>query len=427
MKIGDIINGYKVVDYVGAGGMGTVYHVSKEGKDYALKNCRTDDKELVLRFKREVRLMKSINDSNVLNVIDEDLDAIPPYFIMNLCDKSLEDIVELGITEEERFDYVIQLCSGIKVLHDKGIIHRDIKPSNALLQGKLLKVSDLGLGKFIVRDSATLTPTNDKTMGTYDYISPEIYNNGEGRNADKRSDIYSIGKLIYYVFSEGESPLHVNAAKVKTDIFPIINKCTKISPDDRYQDVSEIINELNICQKSREIIISFADMISAHKTGINDSNFAEQVYRYLLTLQDDLGVLIKDLRILKSDGFKLVLRYKREEVSNLINLLLTTHKNDEKYWIQFEDIDILVDRARLLMQTTKILQEKQDLLEFSIKLSIEYNRWPAMNVVVNMLHDLSEQEIKAMALFFTTHKGDINQIKDDVMNTIPEAIKTFIR
>ena len=64
MKIGDIINGYKVVDYVGAGGMGTVYHVSKEGKDYALKNCRTDDKELVLRFKREVRLMKSINDSN---------------------------------------------------------------------------------------------------------------------------------------------------------------------------------------------------------------------------------------------------------------------------------------------------------------------------------------------------------------------------
>lgn len=166
MKIGDIINGYKVVDYVGAGGMGTVYHVSKEGKDYALKNCRTDDKELVLRFKREVRLMKSINDSNVLNVIDEDLDAIPPYFIMNLCDKSLEDIVELGITEEERFDYVIQLCSGIKVLHDKGIIHRDIKLSNALLQGKLLKVSDLGLGKFIVRDSATLTPTNDKTMGT---------------------------------------------------------------------------------------------------------------------------------------------------------------------------------------------------------------------------------------------------------------------
>lgn len=109
------------------------------------------------------------------------------------------------------------------------------------------------MGKFVVRDSATLTPTNDKTIGTYDYISPEIYNNGEGRNADKRSDIYSIGKLIYYVFSEGESPLHVNVTKVKADIYSIINKCTKISPGDRYQDVSEIINALNICQNQEKL------------------------------------------------------------------------------------------------------------------------------------------------------------------------------
>ena len=427
MKIGDLIDGYKVVDYIGAGGMGTVYHVSKDGKDYALKTCRTDDAESVLRFKREVRLMKSINDSNVINVIDENLDTTSPYFVMDLCDESLEDIVESGITEEERFDYVIQLCSGIKVLHDKGIIHRDIKPSNALLQKNTLKVSDLGLGKFVVRDSATLTPTNDKTIGTYDYISPEIYNNGEGRNADKRSDIYSIGKLIYYVFSEGESPLHVNVTKVKADIYSIINKCTKISPEDRYQDVSEIINALNIFQKSREIVISFEEMISAHKTGINDSDFAGQVYRYLLTLQDDLGLLIKDLRSLKSDGLKLILKYKQEDVSNLINLLLTTHRNNDRYWIQFEDIDILVDRARILMQATKILQEKQDLIEFSISLSIEYNRWSAMGTVVDMLHDLSEKEIKAMALFFTTNKEDVNLIRDNVRNTIPEAIKAFIR
>ena len=72
-------------------------------------------------------------------------------------------------------------------------------------------------------------------MGTYDYVAPEIYIDGKGRDADERSDIYSIGKLLYYVFSDGENPHCVNSSKVSADIFSIIGKCTKVMPNDRYQ------------------------------------------------------------------------------------------------------------------------------------------------------------------------------------------------
>ncbi|MBV3301447.1 serine/threonine protein kinase [Parabacteroides distasonis] len=325
MKIGNKIDEYEIIEYIGEGGMGTVFRVCKDGNYYALKTCRTDDEESILRFKREVRIMKSVHDSNIINVIDENLDAIPPYFIMPLCEQSLEDAVDGILTEEEKFDYSLQVCEGIQLLHNQKIIHRDIKPSNALLYKGIVKVADLGLGKFINRDSVCLTPTNDKTMGTYDYVAPEIYIDGKGRDADERSDIYSIGKLLYYVFSDGESPLFVNSSKVSADIFSIIGKCTKVMPNDRYQNVSEIINALNICKKTRMTALSLEDIVSKHKAGVNDVQFAEDIYQYLLTSQNDLGLLIQDLKVLKKDDFQLLLKHKQKEIGNIANLLLTTY------------------------------------------------------------------------------------------------------
>lgn len=278
MKIGDVIGNYEILDHIDSGGMGHVYTVIKDGKHYALKTCRDKDQEYLKRFKREVRLMKSLTNSNVVEIIDDNLDCDDPYFVMTLCDNSLEEAVELGLTEEDQFKYVLQLCTGIKSLHEGGIIHRDIKPSNALILNNEIKVADLGLGKFIDRDSTILTSTRDTTMGTFDYIAPEIYDQGKGRDADERSDIYSIGKLIYFVFSEGESPLFVNATKVKADIYSVIYRCTKDEPNDRYQKVSEIINDLYICKNSRNLVVTIDDIIATRKTGLSDIDLSEKLF-----------------------------------------------------------------------------------------------------------------------------------------------------
>lgn len=191
--------------------------------------------------------------------------------------------------------------------------------------------------------------------------------------------------------------------------------------------MSEVINALNICQKARTAIISINDIISTHKPRVNDAEFADQVYNYFLTNQDDLGTLIKDLKTLNGDRFKLMLTYKQGEVSNVIYLLLTTYKNDKNYWIQFEDVDILVNRTRILMKTATELQEKQDLLEFAINLSVEFNRWLSMQIVISMLHDLTDADIKSMALFITNNKDNINTIKNSVSNPLPKSVNAFLR
>ncbi|WP_288359274.1 hypothetical protein [uncultured Bacteroides sp.] len=173
--------------------------------------------------------------------------------------------------------------------------------------------------------------------------------------------------------------------------------------------------------------LSLEDIVSKHKAGVNDVQFAEDIYQYLLTSQNDLGLLIQDLKVLKKDDFQLLLKHKQKEIGNIANLLLTTYKENNYYWIQFEDVDILVSYAHLLMKNTQILQEKQELLGFSIEISINYNRWMAMGIVVNMFADLSKDEIKAMAPFLVASKDSINQIQENVNKPLPDALKILIR
>lgn len=427
MTIGTKIGEYTITGFIDRGGMGTVFQAEKEGVNYALKICNNEDDESTQRFKREVRIMKGIDSPRIIEVIDDNLNDNPPYFVMPLGDRSLEQAVEEGISEEKQFDYVEQFCEGIQLLHEKGIIHRDIKPSNALLFGESIKVSDLGLGKFIERNSKTLTPSGDKTIGSFGYFPPEIYKDGQGKNADVRSDIYCIGKLIYFVFSGGEDPQYVEETSVKADIYTIINKCIKIVPNDRYQNVTEIINALQLCQKMRKSTFSLEEIVSRHRMGVNDQKFADEVYQYLLTLEDDFELLIKSFKTIKTELFQVILRYKQEDVGALIHILSTIYKNGSYYSIDFDDIDILANRIFLLTKTTKSLKDKQDLLNFAINISIEFNRWNAMDTVVKMLNSLSNDEVKSIIPFCIENKDFLQIIRDSSKIPLNEVIRNVIR
>lgn len=425
MDIGDKVDGYEVVGHIDDGGMGSVFKVRGAGVLYALKTCIDDDEGFKVRFAREVRLMKNIHHPNVIEVVDEGIYDGRPYFIMPLCDGSLSKVVRGGIGEDEKFDYVRQFCLGVKALHDAGEIHRDIKPANALLVNGVVKVSDLGLGKFIDRDSSFLTPTI-ATVGTVGYMPPEIYKQGHARDADERCDIYSIGSLVYFVFSDGESPNYKDPTRVKADIWAIIDKCTKLSPADRYQDVGEVINELGLCQKQRRLPVSIKGLVANYRKGVNDASFADEVYRYLLTLQDDLGTLVNDLSLLGIDNFNTVLRYKKMEVNNLVSLLLGTYSSNSSYWVQFQDVEMLVERARLLLKEVSPLIDKLRLLEFSINISKEFNRYRAMEIVGEMLLLFSEEEMRQSASFFYSNKDGINEIKGMFKVTIPAIIRAYL-
>lgn len=428
MNIGDVILDYEIIEYLDEGGMGTVFKVNKNGVDYALKSCTSSDAEDIKRFRREIRLMENIKHENVIPVLDNaDVDDTP-CFIMPLCEKSLSSAVRDGLTDEQKFEYARQFCEGMKAIHNAGEVHRDVKPNNALILNNKVMVSDLGLGKFVDRDSTTLTPTT-AYMGTEGYMSPEVYRDYKAKDSDKRSDIYSIGCLLYFIFSDGESPKYIDPTKIKADIYAIVNKCKKISPPDRYQDVTEIIEALNICEQTRKAPLTVKDLISQYRRGVNDQAFYDKLYNHLLTDQNDLANFIYDLRIIGNQRFELLLNYKKNEVSNLISLLLNTFENKDydSYSIKWEDVDVLVEKAHLLLKATKSVQEKQDLLNFAITSSLEYNRYPAMREFDAMLRDLSQDEIRAMGVFFTSNKDEINAMKQYTTMSIPPAIATFLK
>lgn len=426
MIIGDIVDGYLILGHIDDGGMGSVFQVSGNGGLYALKTCIDDNDDDKKRFAREVRLMKMIHHHNVIEIIDDGEYQGKPYFVMPLCDESLSVAVKRGIAEDKKFGYVKQFCIGIKALHNAGEIHRDIKPANALLLNGEVKVSDLGLGKFVNRDSSILTPTI-ATMGTLGYMSPEIYRQQDGKNADERCDIYSIGSLIYFVFSNGDDPYYKDYTKVSADIGAIIDKCTKLSCHDRYQDVTEIINELGLCQKQRNMQMSMGEIVANYRVGVNDAVFADKVYRYLLTLENDLGTLVKDFTILGCDNFRVVLKYKKTEVTNIITLLLRAYNNSQDYWIQFEDVEVLVERARILFGEADSLSGKQSLLEFSINISRAYNRYRAMEIVGEMLGKLTEEEMRLSASFFNENRDCLNEIKGMFRTPVPAIIRAYLR
>ena len=181
---------YEKIEEIGHGASGFVYKVKKGSDFFALKACTGLYPDALKRFDREIRIAQSLNHPNVIHVYDYDMGASNPYFVMDLCEGSaLRSLNEKSF--EELIALSIEVCEGIRALHDAGVIHRDIKPGNILSKDGQVKITDFSFGAFIDHDSTTLT-TSSQIVGTQGYIAPEIISGG-GHQATFLSDIFSLG------------------------------------------------------------------------------------------------------------------------------------------------------------------------------------------------------------------------------------------
>ena len=217
-KPGAILGRYKVVQKIGEGGCGIVYMAEQEHpvrRRVALKVIKLgmDTRSVIARFEAERQALAMMDHPNIARVFDAGATNMGrPYFVMELvtgariteyCDQN-----QLGI--EQRLELFIQICKAIQHAHQKGIIHRDVKPSNVLVTAhdgvSAIKVIDFGIAK------ATEERLTDKTMvtafaqliGTPAYMSPEQVDLN-GLDLDTRSDIYSLGVLLYELLT-GQTP-----------------------------------------------------------------------------------------------------------------------------------------------------------------------------------------------------------------------------
>ena len=424
MEIGEIVNGYKIICHIGQGGAGIVYDVQKGSAHYALKECAELDEESLKRFARELRITKTLNSPNIVKVIDEDTQADSPYYIMEMCEESLKQAVDRGLDKEQKYSYILQACNGFAELHNNGIIHRDIKPGNILIAKGEAKVSDFGLGKFENRDTTTIT-TDITSKGTPGFMAPEIANEGHFKDADVRSDIFSIGALLYYVFSDGMIPSPINPNSVPVEILPIIRKCMEAEPSKRYQKVEDIIGSIHIIMTLEDNYLSMKSLVDAQKS-MMPSDFSKRAYA-LLMKSNDITDLVDNLRTLTIARLYNIVHTSPDYGDGISSLIKRVYTEDNgQSWLQFTDVDIIVFACEALIGYANDAQTKQDLIEVSLFLSIDYNRWECMKKVVKMANDLSDDEILYMTLFLIEHKDKFNSVQEGIGQKFKSEIGRFL-
>lgn len=424
MEIGEEINGYNIISPIGQGGAGIVYDVQKGSAHYALKECVELDEESLKRFARELRIANTINSPNIVKVIEADIQAEAPYYIMEMCEESLKQAADKGLDIEQKYSYILQTCNGIAELHKNGIIHRDIKPGNILISNGVAKVSDFGLGKFEDRDTTTIT-ADITSKGTPGFMAPEIANEGHFKDADVKSDVFSIGALLYYVFSDGMIPSPINPNSVPIEILPIVKKCLDAEPAKRYQNVEDIISSLHVTMDLEDNYLSMRSLIDAERS-MAPSDFSKRAYAVLMKSSNIID-LIDNLRTLTIAKLYNIVSNMPEYGDGLSALIKRVYTDDSgQSWLQFTDVDIIVSACEKLINFVNEIQDKQDLIELSLFLSVNYNRWECMRKVVKMINGLRENEITYMSLFFIDNKDRLNSIQGEISLRLKPEIRRFL-
>jgi tRNA A-37 threonylcarbamoyl transferase component Bud32 len=193
---------YRIIALIGKGGMGEVYRADDLtlGQPVALKflpDEATRDEALVQRFKNEVRIARRVSHPNVCRVYDVGDVEGHSFFTMEYVDG--EDLASLlrrigRLPEDKALDIARQLCAGLAAAHTKGVLHRDLKPANIMLDGRgQVVITDFGLAGV-----ADQIQGNEVRSGTPAYMAPEQL---AGKEVSTRSDIYSLGLVLYEVFT----------------------------------------------------------------------------------------------------------------------------------------------------------------------------------------------------------------------------------
>src|SRR4051812_24016775 len=222
-KAGDSIGRYKLLQMIGEGGCGMVYMAEQEEpvrRRVALKVIKLgmDTKQVIARFEAERQALAMMDHPNIAKVLDAgSTEKGRPFFVMELVRgiKITDYCDQHKLATPERLELFIQVCHAIQHAHQKGIIHRDIKPSNILVTLHdgipIPKVIDFGIAKATDQrlTDKTLFTQFEQFIGTPAYMSPEQAEMS-GLDIDTRSDIYSLGVLLYELLT-GKTPFDAKA------------------------------------------------------------------------------------------------------------------------------------------------------------------------------------------------------------------------
>jgi eukaryotic-like serine/threonine-protein kinase len=281
---------YRLESKLGSGGMSTVYLARDETLErwVAVKVLHreiSDQPDQIERFRREARSVAQVSHPNVVAVIDAGEDGGRPYIVFEYVegDTLKQRIEQLGrLPLDEAAAYGIEIGRGLAAAHARGLGHRDVKPQNVLIdpEGRA-KVTDFGIARELESDGLTKT---GRVLGTTDYVSPE---QAMGQEVDARSDIYSLGILLYEMLT-GDVPFkaetlvgvamkHVNEPMpdvqrkrrdASSALAAVIDRSTAKESKKRYADMGAMLDDL---EAALEVEVSRAGTAHGEATTVLES------------------------------------------------------------------------------------------------------------------------------------------------------------
>lgn len=330
---GATLGHYRVLEKIGAGGMGQVYRARDEHlqRDVALKILAADalgDEAARQRFRCEALALSELNHPNIATVHDFDcqggLDFLVTEFVPGA---TLQERLRQGpMAESEILRVGLQLAQGLAAAHGKSLVHRDLKPANLKMtpDGRL-KILDFGLAKTVTAPEVTASSTGQQLSGTFLFMSPEQL---LGERVDARSDLYSAG-LVLYVMATGRHPfressiaalvedaLHhapVAPRLIRPELSPrlqeIILKCLEKDPECRYQSAQELAADFRragtAAAEEKAVAVLYFENLSGRK---EDEYFRDGI-------TEDITTELAKIRELKVFSRSAVLGYRDKPVT----------------------------------------------------------------------------------------------------------------
>jgi len=296
--IGRTLSHYKILGLLGAGGMGEVYRAEDTtlDREVALKVLPEElssDPDRLARFEREAKTLAALDHPNIVTIYSVEEAEGVRFLTMQLVEGRAvsELILREGLSLDSILEIAIPLADALATAHEKGIIHRDLKPANIMVtdEGRT-KVLDFGLAKLKQASGVPLAsqlPTEPLTgegriLGTVPYMSPEQL---EGKELDGRSDVFSLGVMLYEM-ATGERPFQGDTSaslimSIGRDTPPevdtlredlprhmgrVIGRCLEKNPEQRYQSIKDVRNELQLLRKEADSRALSATAVTASAT-----------------------------------------------------------------------------------------------------------------------------------------------------------------
>ncbi len=274
-------NRYEILEVIGTGGMAVVYKARchRLNRLVAIKILKDDnlgDEDFRRRFHAESQAVAMLSHPNIVSVYDVSTSVMADYIVMELIEGiTLKQYMKKkGVLNwKETLHFAMQIAKALEHAHSKGIVHRDIKPHNVMvLKNGSVKVMDFGIARLISKGN-TLTK---EALGSVHYISPE---QAKGGRVDNRSDIYSLGVVMYEMMTgrppyEGESPVavaiqHINGGAAMPSVFnpnipggleQIIMRAMARSVANRYPSATRMLSDMDEFRKDPTMLFDYTGL-----------------------------------------------------------------------------------------------------------------------------------------------------------------------